>query len=71
MIRSTLSVRSIGTMVASLALGAALTLTGPASGQFGASRGFQQAPSYTSRDIQLAVEALKLLREVLQGEAKL
>lgn len=60
MIRSTLSVRSIGTMVASLALGAALTLTGPASGQFGAGRGFQQAPSYTSRDIQLAVDALKL-----------
>ncbi len=60
MIRSTLSVRSIGTMVASLALGAALTLTGPASGQFGAGRGFQQEPSYSSRDIQLAVEALKL-----------
>ncbi len=60
MIRSTLSVRSIGTMVASLALGAALTLTGPASGQFGAGRGFQQEPSYTSRDIQLAVDALKL-----------
>ncbi len=60
MIRSTLFVRSIGTMVASLALGAALTLTGPASGQFGASRGFQQEPSYTSRDIQLAVDALKL-----------
>ncbi len=61
MIRSTLSVRSIGTtMVASLALGAALTLTGPASGQFGAGRGFQQDPSYTSRDIQLAVVALKL-----------
>ena len=60
MIRSTLFVRRIGTMVASLALGAALTLTGPASGQFGASRGFQQEPSYTSRDIQLAVDALKL-----------
>ncbi len=60
MIRSTLSVRSIGTLVASLALGAALTLTGPASGQFGAGRGFQQDPSYTSRDIQLAVVALKL-----------
>ncbi|MCH8209792.1 MAG: hypothetical protein IIB99_00320 [Planctomycetes bacterium] len=60
MIRSTLSVRNVGIMVASLALGAALTLTGPASGQFGASRGFQQEPSYTSRDIQLAVDELKL-----------
>ncbi len=60
MIRSTLFVRSIGTMVASLALGAALTLTGPASGQRVGPGGFNSEPPYSSRDIQLAVDALKL-----------
>ena len=60
MIASKITVRCIGAVVASVALGATLTLTAPASGQFGTSRGFQREPSYTSRDIQLAVDALKL-----------
>ena len=60
MIHSTLSVRSIATMVASLALGAALTLTGPALGQRVGPGGFNRDPQYSSRDIQLAVDALKL-----------
>lgn len=60
MIASKITVRWLGAVVASVALGATLTLTAPASGQFGAGRGFQREPNYTSRDIQLAVEALKL-----------
>ncbi|MEE8155381.1 MAG: hypothetical protein V3T53_10560 [Phycisphaerales bacterium] len=60
MTRSTFFVRSIGTMVASFALVAVLTLTGPASGQRIGPGGFNREPPYSSRDIQLAVDALNL-----------
>jgi len=60
MIASRITARCIGTVIASAALTVTLTLTAPASGQFGASRGLQREPEYTSRDIQLAVTSLQL-----------
>lgn len=60
MIASRITARCIGTVIASAALTATLTLSAPASGQFGASRGLQREPEYTSRDIQLAVTSLQL-----------
>ncbi len=60
MIASKRTTGCIGSVIASVALTVTLTLTAPASGQFGANRGFQREPEYTSRDIQLAVESLQL-----------
>ena len=60
MIASNITARCIGTVIATLAMTATLTLTAPTSGQFGSRRGFQREPEYTTRDIQLAVDSLKL-----------
>lgn len=60
MIASNITARCIGTVIATVAMTATLMLTAPTSGQFGARRGFQREPEYTTRDIQLAVDSLKL-----------
>ena len=60
MIASNITARCIGTVIATVAMTATLTLTAPTSGQFGSRRGFQREPEYTTRDIQLAVDSLKL-----------
>ncbi len=60
MIASRITARCVGTVIASVALTAALILATPASGQFGSARGFKREPEYTTRDIQLAVDSLQL-----------
>lgn len=60
MIASNITARCIGTVIATVAMTATLTLTAPTAGQFGSRRGFQREPEYTTRDIQLAVDSLKL-----------
>lgn len=60
MIASNITARCIGTVIATVAMTVTLTLTASTSGQFGSRRGFQREPEYTTRDIQLAVDSLKL-----------